>query len=570
MGIKKKISKGFFTIVFSFTLAILVAIYLLITAGKNYSNCMEYFGVSQGVIGKLGMSIFETYNSATSMAFTNDSAVADSKKTELEVNLIEITELQEKVRNFAEIQKFTVRNKPNDEQTQKVKDSFNVLNKNISLYIENMNKISELSGNNVGIAEIIVTEVDPVYAEIKTQMTALIDVFDTSGDMLIEQLSSGIILFSAIIILFMVSCYFLSIKITRKISRGISVPAKQMAEVAKKLEDGDLNVQIESTSKDEIGMLSNSLKATVEAWNGYISDIKRIMNEMAAGNFHLDFDVEFKGDFNEIKEAIIQIIASMNSTLYEINGASDKVTINSDAVSISARALAESSSEQAAYLSQLCENIDHFSVQVKENATNAEVASKKAGQAGAQISKSNEQMKNMMKSMEIISRTSNEIGNIMNTINEIASQTNLLALNASIEAARAGEAGKGFAVVADEIRDLAGRSAEAAKDTAVLIGDSIKAVKEGANTAEETAIYLGESVALAKEAVSLIDEIAVASNQQTQSITNVTQNMDQISSTIQSNTATAEESSAISEELYQQSYLLHDMVAKFKLRGDAK
>lgn len=177
-------------------------------------------------------------------------------------------------------------------------------------------------------------------------------------------------------------------------------------------------------------------------------------------------------------------------------------------------------------------------------------------------------MRDMMNAMEEITRTSDEIGKIIKTIEDIAFQTNILALNAAVEASRAGTAGKGFAVVADEVRNLASKSSVASQNTAELIESSIKAVSRGTQIADSTAQSLVKVVDEVRSASGKVDKIADAAEEQAGAIEQVTLGINQISSVVQTNSATAEESAAASQELSEQADMLKQLVAKFILRAE--
>ena len=169
-------------------------------------------------------------------------------------------------------------------------------------------------------------------------------------------------------------------------------------------------------------------------------------------------------------------------------------------------------------------------------------------------------MRAMQTAMQAITTSSADISKILKTIDEISFQTNILALNAAVEAARAGEAGAGFAVVADEVRALAQRSAVAARETAAKIDDSVAKSQQGAQISTEVA----KSFEIIQQQVlqldQLVGEIATASSEQSQGIGQVTIAVAQMDRITQSNAASAEETSAASQDLNAQASVLSEAV----------
>ena len=135
-----------------------------------------------------------------------------------------------------------------------------------------------------------------------------------------------------------------------------------------------------------------------------------------------------------------------------------------------------------------------------------------------------------------------------------------------IEAARAGTAGKGFAVVADEVRSLASQSDQAAKATKDLIENSVSATTRGSSIVDEVSQSLRRTQELVTQSNASMQEIDMAIQSEAQAISQVTEGIGQISAVVQTNSASSEESAAVSTELFDQVRMLQDQTRRFKLR----
>ena len=372
------------------------------------------------------------------------------------------------------------------------------------------------------------------------------------------------ILMAAVIIAVILVGVFFSIVVVRL----IKTPISEIESAAIRVAEGDLDVEISYTSKDELGVLADQVRRLIHKLQVIIDDENKFLAKMAAGDFTVDSvcEEEYTGGFQPLLVSFRGIGEKLNETMLQINQSSAQVASGSEQVSSGAQALSQGTAEQASSVEELAATINEISSKVKQNADNAQQANAKAGSISTEMNVSNEKMQLMIQAMEDISHCSNEISKIIKTIEDIAFQTNILALNAAVEAARAGTAGKGFAVVADEVRSLASKSAESSKNTSVLIENSLKAVENGTRIADETAQSLYQAVNGVNEMTAIIGQISEASSAQAHSISQVTLGIDQISSVVQTNSATAQESAAASEELSSQSQMMKNLVNKFKLK----
>lgn len=363
-----------------------------------------------------------------------------------------------------------------------------------------------------------------------------------------------------------------AILMSLSLMRAVVVPVKEMQEAMENMEKGNLQVQIAYQSRDELGILADSMRGTLGFLREVIQDEDYLLSEMGNGNFDVSTRIREKyvGDYHSLLQSIKQLKNSLNGTLSQINRSADQVSEGSEQVSAGAQALSQGATQQASAVEELAATISEISHNVDKNAEHARTASGKAASVKGQAGESSRRMQEMLSAMSDISNSSGEIGKIIKTIEDIAFQTNILALNAAVEAARAGAAGKGFAVVADEVRNLAGKSADASKNTSSLIEGSLHAVDRGTRIANETAQALEEVVDGVQDVAAVIDQISEASVNQAASVKQVTQGIEQISSVVQTNSATAQESAAASEELSGQSQILKNLVGQFRLRQDSE
>ena len=335
------------------------------------------------------------------------------------------------------------------------------------------------------------------------------------------------------------------------------------------LQDGNLTLEMGYSSKNELGQLVQTLEESLGRIHEYVNDIDRVMGELSQGNFDVSTSTRYIGDFQSIETALDRFTAAVSDAMGNVVQAEQRVSSHAEQLSSGAQALAQGATEQASAVQELYATVDDLSKSADRNAATAAGAQESARLTSEQVNVSSGQMEQMVSAMADIADASEQIGKIIATIENIAFQTNILALNAAVEAARAGTAGKGFAVVADEVRNLASKSDEAAKATKDLIENSLLGTQRGSQIVGEVSSSLKKTLVLVQESSRSIQEITKAVESDAESIAQVTEGIGQISAVVQSNSASSEESAAVSSELFSQVKIMEAQTKKFKLKEGA-
>ena len=291
----------------------------------------------------------------------------------------------------------------------------------------------------------------------------------------------------------------------------IELPLAAGVDVANQLAEGNLNVKIDVSGKDEIGQLQTAMKHMVESLTGIVGDVQNAVSNVAAG---------------------------------------------SEELSSTAEAMSQGATEQAASAEEASSSMEEMSGNIKQNADNAQQTERLAIQAAGDAEAGGQAVSQTVTAMR-------EIAEKILIIEEIARQTNMLALNAAIEAARAGDHGKGFAVVADAVRKLAERSQAAASEISNLSTSSVE-------IAENAGEMLNKIVPDIRKTSELVQEINAASSEQSSGAEQINTALQQLDQVIQQNASSSEEMSSTAEELSAQAEQLQQAISFFKLESVRK
>lgn len=330
------------------------------------------------------------------------------------------------------------------------------------------------------------------------------------------------------------------------ISRSISHPIHNAAQVARKISEGNLGVVVPaSKSKDEIGTLLNSEKQMVDKLRGVLSEMQNASQSVYANAQQL----------------------SASGT--QLNSSVQQIATTVDQISRGSQTQAQRIEKSKQTVEELTKSMNELSSSAKESAeisiqvgTLSERGAEAAGEANERMNKIIEVTNDSAKKVHKLAEKTNEITAALQVIREIADQTNLLALNAAIEAARAGEAGRGFAVVADEVRHLAESSAQSsdeidtklkqiheyAQEVVEEIETSSNEVNQGKMVIDSSLKTLHEIATNIKNVSENVKQLADFAHEQANKVASISADAVDIAAVSEENAASTEEASAAVEE----------------------
>lgn len=361
----------------------------------------------------------------------------------------------------------------------------------------------------------------------------------------------------------------ISILLVLHLARSISRPVKSVTSRMISLADGDLHTTVTPVrSKDELEILTQTLGATVESMNSYISDIQQVLTEVARGNLCVTPQMDYRGDFSLIRNSLRTIIQSMHETISGFNIATAQLAHMSEELNGQSSQLHQASMEQNQSTEALVCEVSHVKEQLSSVTENTSQTRGKTAEIAKCIQDANTQMASLSSAMDNINANADEITKIAKAIEDISFQTSILALNASIEASRAGSAGRGFAVVAAQVKDLAARSAEEAQNATEMVSRTSTMIRTGVKLTADTADSLRAISSVSDEISMISDRLVAAVRDQESALSIMDERIETISGIADQNLQNASEIDQSSGMLAREAEVLQSHVRKFVLKGE--
>lgn len=370
-------------------------------------------------------------------------------------------------------------------------------------------------------------------------------------------------------LIFIISFGYVAVQLYRTLKfsyKDFLQPIKKVSEQMKYVASGDFTHDIDiKEDGTEVGTMVKSINFMKTNLQEMIAEVANVLAQMGEGDYRIEISRQYIGEFTQIKTSLIQISDKMKETFQTLRSVTEQIDGGSEQMACAAQDLAEGSTSQASQVSNLVAAVSHISDQIEENAKEAQELVKISAHASNSLKEGNAKVEELKLAIGEISKCSEQIVSIIGTIEDIASQTNLLSLNAAIEAARAGEAGKGFAVVAEQVKDLAEESAKSVGMITGLIETTIAAVDKGISMADDTVGAMSEVMTGTEQSTKKMGDIVNMLNDSVDKMYEINDAITEVSTIVDNNSATSEETAAVSQQQKAQVETMVQLMSHFKI-----
>ena len=349
-----------------------------------------------------------------------------------------------------------------------------------------------------------------------------------------------------------------SLIVVRFLDRRLRRPIALVADAAERISSGEMDANITVDTDDEIGQMVKSFNKMTDATTKQIAIFKQISDG------DLSVEIVPRGPDDELAFAMKDTVENLRQMLDTFQTSASNLQISAEKIAANASLVVLETNKKISVADAIKDSATDILKKTQENAKIANDANELIMSVAEMVIEGSRQIERMVETVNAISTSYLHITKIVDSIDGIAFQTNILALNAAVEAARAGQFGKGFAVVADEVSSLAAKSGASARGAAELISRAQKQVADGVEATKEAADAFEKIVTKIGESGTMLNTISETSEQQSESIAHINQDIARMNEMIRQSASSAESNASVSEELSGNAYQLSETMHRYK------